>query len=317
VQGKTPVKMTTRRQALALLSGATLAGCSSTLVSTEGDPLEGGIGGTGIVGVLVGFGSLLVNGLRIETPRTTRYHTPFGRISLEELAPGLPLTIYSQRRGGQLAALDVGVDYALVGTVAHGAQGFTVNGVPVRAEVGARGHLLAGTRAIIGGTWTRMGVSASYIAPAPDVPDLIAGTVNATVSGSFEIGPTRVLHRGGQPAASQYAVALGRYKEDGFEANEVQLGRFQAAPDLRQLSVDGYLEPIAAQPSFRLAGLGHSFAKDLRLAQIGARRALYFGRYNGRFDASTGYIIPDSFAERQELLRDTGLGLAKVQRLSI
>ena len=47
--------------------------CSSDLTGALGeDPFEGGIGGTGIVGLMVGAGSVLINGLRVEVPDATR-----------------------------------------------------------------------------------------------------------------------------------------------------------------------------------------------------------------------------------------------------
>jgi hypothetical protein len=52
-----------------------------------------------------------------------------------------------------------------------------------------------------------------------------------------------------------------------------------------------------------LAGLGHNFARDTRLSEIGARRAIYFGRYNGLFGANRGYVVPTNFATRQRILR--------------
>ncbi len=314
------MKQTTRRHALTLLGSTMLAACTEApgvLVPTEGDPLEGGIGGTGIVGVLVGFGSLLVNGLRVETTASTRYSTAFGRTGLDGLAPGLPLTVYAQRTRDRLIARDVVVDYTLIGTVHHGAGGITVNGIPVRAEAGAHGRLVPGTRAAIGGTWTRSGVSASFIAPAPDVPDLVAGTVQSATRGLLKIGGLDIQHGGVTPAAGQYAVVLGRAEAGGFAAQEVQSARFRRAPGLRQLSVDGYLEPIAQAPGFRIAGLGHSFARDVRLGAIGGRRAIYFGRYDGLFGASQSYAVPDSFAQRQRLLQNTQAPFAQSQLISL
>ena len=63
------------------LLGSGLAGCAAPRPATMAgtDPKEGGIGGTGtyaggdpaelgVYGTLTGFGSLLVNGLRLEVP---------------------------------------------------------------------------------------------------------------------------------------------------------------------------------------------------------------------------------------------------------
>ena len=77
------------------------------------------------------------------------------------------------------------------------------------------------------------------------------------------------------------------------------------------ISVEGYLEPGALAPGFRLAGLGHSFERDLKLQSLAASRAVYLGPYDGLFAASTGYVVPEDFELRRALLGgglDDGFG---------
>jgi hypothetical protein len=281
------------------------------------DPFEGGIGGTGIVGGLVGFGSLVVNGLRLDTNVSTRYRTAFGRTDLGFLQAGMPLTIYADRRSDRLIARDVAVDYTLIGTVRRSATGVTVNSVPVQVERGARGRLANGDRVAIGGVWTAKGVRASLIVPAPSVPDLISGTVTTTENGTFAIGRAAVSYAGGRPSPGSYAVAIGRAGDGPFQATEVLNPRFSNAPNLQQLSVEGYLEPISTAPGFRVAGLGHSFADNVMLASIGTQRALYFGRYDGKFNAANGYIVSDDASRRVQQLRRTDFDSTDLTRISL
>ena len=54
--------------------GATALGACAPAIQTAAlsdDPFEGGIGGTGIVGVMVAAGSVLINGLRVEPGERT------------------------------------------------------------------------------------------------------------------------------------------------------------------------------------------------------------------------------------------------------
>ncbi|MEM7644207.1 MAG: hypothetical protein AAF366_17030 [Pseudomonadota bacterium] len=306
--------MTTRRSVLTLLAGSALAACQPTapvVVTRDApDPFEGGIGGTGIVGVLTDFGSLIVNGLRVELTTGTTIATPFGRVTEGALVPGQALTIVANRSADRLVARHVRIDHALVGTVA---PDLTVNGVPVRPEAGAVGRLIPGQRVAISGLWAGVGVSASRIDPADtlaDPLDAAAPDIVAGVAGTG--GPTgRIL--GGQPvqlpdgvaASGDYVAARGRYSDGVLTASITRRGRFvTGAASLRQLSVEGYLEPVSAAPGFRVAGLGHSFGRQLDLAPLARSRAAYFGRYDGLFQAATGYVLPDSFAARRRLLLD-------------
>ena len=77
-----------RRKVASLFAASALGACAAPSVvppavtrDDRRDPFEGGIGGTGIVGLLTGYGSLRINGLRVELTSATRLQTPFGRTS--------------------------------------------------------------------------------------------------------------------------------------------------------------------------------------------------------------------------------------------
>ncbi|MEM8824289.1 MAG: DUF5666 domain-containing protein [Pseudomonadota bacterium] len=306
--------MTTRRSVLSLLAGSAIAACQpvSPPVVTRGapDPFEGGIGGTGIVGVLTDFGSLIVNGLRVEITSGTTIATPFGQASEGDLAPGQALTIMATRSSDRLVARHVRIDHALVGRVA---PDLTVNGISVRLEAGATGQLTQGDRVAVSGLWTPTGVSASRIDPVdaaadpllPAAPDVIAGVIGDGGPTGRTLGGQAVRLPDGASAPGDYIVARGNFTEGVLNAALTRRGRFvTGAALLRQLSVEGYLEPVNAAPRFRVAGLGHSFARNLTLDPLAQTRAAYFGRYDGTFQAAAGYVLPDSFAARRRLLID-------------
>ncbi|MEM1265205.1 MAG: hypothetical protein AAGI50_04230 [Pseudomonadota bacterium] len=290
---------TTRRTALLLASSAAVAACAAPAPITRDrkDPFEGGIGGTGIVGTLYGFGSLLINGLRVELGAGTRYRTPFGAIGREALAPGQVLTVAADRTADGLTAQDVMIDYALVGPLVQSADGLSVNGVRLIAPQEALGHGTPGARVAVSGLWTPDGVRPSRLDPAPSGDDLIAGTfAGGAVGGVALSGLTE------SPRSGRYVAALGRVQNAEFQVRRVHSGRFDRVERLDLLSVEGYLEPSGTAPGFRISGLGHNFARDVRLAAIGPRRALYFGRYTGLFGAERGYLVPDAYAARTEVL---------------
>ncbi|MEM9796421.1 MAG: DUF5666 domain-containing protein [Pseudomonadota bacterium] len=291
-----------RRAALGLLGSSFLSGCLPSPVAspavTRGDPFEGGIGGTGIIGLLTDFGSLIVNGLRVEVLDRTRFATPFGPIAESAVAPGMALTIQGTRSRDRLLADRVTLDHPLIGTVA--ANG-TVNGVPVRTEPGSLGRLDLGRRVAVSGLWTRSGIIASRIDPAEPGPDVIAGVVDR---GAPAIGGTAIALPVSPPPAGSYLAVSGRYDGTVLVAQESRAGRFTGTASLTQLSVEGFLEPIARAPDYRIAGLGHSFARGLRLDPLAQQRAIYFGRYDGTFRAGAGYVLPQAFPARRTLLRD-------------
>ncbi|MEL7150796.1 MAG: hypothetical protein AAGK71_08685 [Pseudomonadota bacterium] len=301
----------TRRQVFALLGSTLLSACGAPAIVArdKNDPFEGGIGGTGIVGTLDGFGSLLINGLKVELASRTSFSTPYGAVALNDLTPGQVLTVSARKSGGGITARDVAIDYALVGPLHRVGTAASVNGIPLVGWQAARGHGRTNERVAVSGVWTPAGVRPSRIDPAPHGLDLIAGTVDAGRIGGIELRAS-----GSLPLSGTYAVALGRMAHNSFEVERFHEGRFATLRNLELLSVDGYLEATAAAPGFRIAGLGHSFANNLRLGGIGERRAIYVGLYNGDFAARRGYLVPDQFAERQQLLRG---GLKAVRSLEI
>lgn len=296
-----------RRTLLALMGGAALKGCvpAAPAVSRNApDPFEGGIGGTGIVGILTDFGSLRVNGLRVEMTNRTRVTTPFGPVSENALAAGQALTITAAQSRDRLVAQEVRIDHALIGRLDGRGRRLSVNGIPLQLEEGAVIGATPGMRVAVSGVWLANGLSATRIDPTAYGSDVIAGTVDRVDQVGVRVGDQDVVPSGPTPPTGSYLVAEGQFDGTALQANRLREGRFRPGGKLDQLSVEGYLEPSIFAPDYRIAGLGHSFGQNLDLAPLVRRRALYFGRYNGLFQASAGYVVPDSFAARRDLLRD-------------
>ncbi len=298
-----------RRELLAGAAATALAGCAAPMVvaDRERDPLEGGIGGTGIVGLLTDYGSLIVGGLRVELDRGTRIVGAFGPADEAALAIGTPLSIEARRDRGTLVAARVFMTQPLAGTVVRGADGaIEINGIPVRIEPGALGTPEPGARVSVSGVWDGDVVVASRIDPATDPRDVIAGVVSRDAAGQLSIGGTRLGIGPDQPRPlpGRFATVIGTHVDGVLTTERVTLGRFAgSAGDLRQLAVEGYLEPVDADPGFRIAGLGHSFDEQVRLAPLARARALYYGPYDGEFRAERGLVLPQRFDTRRTLLR--------------
>jgi len=300
----------TRRHLIGLATTLFAAGCAApALVSRDKtrDPFEGGIGGTGIVGTLTEFGSLRINGLRAEVAARTRVVTALGPVGQGALVSGQSLTVFADRTPDALLVRHVRIDYPLVGRLEESGGRMRVNGVPVVPEPGAIRSTTPDRRVAVSGIWSGQGVVASRIDPAPFEADLVAGDVLRGADGAFSVGGVAIRGRGARsfPANGSYAIALGAFDGGSIVAERLSTGRFAfGSASLRQLSVEGYLAPTVAAPGFRIAGLGHSFADDLRLAQLAGQRAIFNGPYEGVFAARAGYVVPKDAAARRRLLLD-------------
>lgn len=296
-----------RRRALGLLGATALTGCAPAIPMAQlgDDPFEGGIGGTGIVGVMTGTGSVLVNGLRVEVPDRARITTNGRAASDRLLMPGVTLSMVANARRDRFEAQFIDVDTPLIGPLARHGAGYAINGTALSLDQGVAAAALVGQRVMAWGLWRRDGrLQTSLIYRAADGPDNVAGVLVGSAEKGWTIGQTRLQTTArNRLTAGQYAVAEGQFAGTAFRADTVQMGRFrQGGGTLRQLAVEGYLEPVATAPGFRLSGLGHSFDPRLALTPFAAQRAVYFGPYDGRFRARRAVVVPDAPAPRAALL---------------
>ena len=296
-----------RRQALALLGAATVAGCAPAIQTGAlgEDPFEGGIGGTGIVGLMVAAGSVLINGLRVEVPDATRIVDNGGIGGTGALIAGRAMTIVARARRDRLEAQRIDVEDPLIGVLRRTGGALSVNGSQVTVEPGTVGGTLVGRRVAASGVWQADGsLRTSLIRPVPDTADSVSGTVTGDPVTGWRIGQTLVQPPpGSRLIAGQYASLGGAFNGTSLIARTLRQGRFRPGTTLNQLAVEGYLEPIETAPGFRIAGLGHSFARQLDLAPLQQTRAVFFGRYDGLFNARRAVALPDAVGGRRTLLR--------------
>ena len=299
-----------------VLGGAAsvLAGCAAPpdrLAEDRRPPAEGGIGGTGIVGVVTALGSVVVAGQRVALAPDTAVTDAFGARRAADLSPGHSLTVEAAAGPDGLIARRVHITEPVIGPVeaveADG-RGLRVAGVAVRLEPGVTAAARAGMRVAVSGLWDGTRVVASRIERrAPDGPVALAGTVapGGRVAGvAIAPGAARL------PPAGRFVTVTGRLSGTGLGARRIAAGRFTAAAGpLARLIVEGYLEPDVAPPGYRLSGLGHSFDPGARLEPLAGRRALFVGPYTGSFAVAHGLALPEGLAARRAAL-PAGAGIA-------
>jgi hypothetical protein len=301
----------------------------------QGDP-GGGIGGTGsaaqpvrqvgVLGTVRGFGSVRVNGVRVEAADDFEVASPFGPRPLDALAEGHVVEISARAQGTRLDARRIAQLVALAGPVSAveaDSRRLSVMGVkvaladdaPVVVDGGLSG-LSRGDRVAVSGLWRNGGVVASRIDPVdeglsadggPSAEAVVSGVIRATGSGP-RIGPLPVSHAdGGGLPEDRFAVLEGSYRDGRFVAASVQTGHPVLPATLDRLSVEAYAGQVHGRPA--LHGFGHAVARGTRLARLLGRRAVFIGPLANDFLIEHGVPLPDGLAAQRDALQAIGDGL--------
>ncbi len=294
----------------------TSGGRSDAVLADRSPPIEGGIGGTGIVGTVTGLGSIRVNGLTVALAADTAIADVYGARDAGMLGIGQSVTVEAAGPTSALVARRVAIVYPLAGrieAVGLDGRGFRLLGVDVVLEPGAPGTALVtvGRRVAVSGAWRGAGVVAARLDPLDDrAPAVLSGTVRAGSGPSGRrLGGLALDLPGGlaEPEAGSFAALTGRPVGGRFVVESVQPGRFAgAAGPLARLSVEGYLEPVTAAPGYVVSGLGHSFDEAARLDRLADARAVFVGTYDGAFVVRHGLALPEGLDARARLFADVG-----------
>lgn len=304
------MKSYSRRSVVSLLTASSALALvpAPDLGAATNDPFEGGIGGTGIVGIMTGQGSVLINGLRVEVPDGARLTLNGVSVGESALHPGVAMTVVAEARADRFVATRIDAEHPLIGTVTQKGGRFFVNATAIVMDADARTAPVVGQRMAASGVWRADGaLQTSLVQPVSGSTDRVAGTVTGSAEAGWRIGQTPVAPpRGAGVISGQYAALLGHYRDGALHAQRVQSGRFRTGTALEQLAVEGFLEQVAQAPGFRVAGLGHSFAHSLDLAPFANQRSLFFGQYNGLFVARQAVRLPNRLDSRNRLLTPGG-----------
>ncbi len=300
-----------RRVVLAGLAAGFAGACTAPARIVEGGKKspEGGIGGTGIVGTLTGFGSLYVNGLRVETAASTAITDALGPIPQSALAVGHSLTIEAADDAGQLVARRVHVTHPVIGpvrSISPDRSLLDVAGVPVRARPESTSEIGVGAVVAVSGLWDGASVVASRldVRRTGDVSVVAGAVTRDPQTQALSIGGAVSLEGAVDPSlVGSFVTATGVSRSEAFVLQDLQTGRFTgAAGPLARLSVEGYLDPTPDAPFYTVSGLGHSFDGAARLAPFETGRTIFSGDYIETFVVQTGVPLPDDAAARADVL---------------
>lgn len=322
------------RSALVLLLTLVLASCShvrETPGPAVADPGGGGIGGTGappetvgVFGTVRGFGSVLVNGLRVPTPRDGVILTPFGPRPADGLAPGhvVEATIearesgWQTRRMAQLLALQGPLEAVSVAGRQLTVMGVAVTvpeGIPVAVE-GGLGGLAPGMRVAVSGLWRDGGLVASRLEPALTPTEaagggaVVSGPVRIADDGAKSIGPLEIAgHAADGLSGAGFAVVRGRYAAGRLQARQVQAGHPALAGPLGRLSVEAYRGQEDGRPA--LHGVGLRLVEPVRLDRLPGQRGVFIGALRDGFAIEHGVALPEGWSAQAAVLEALGDGL--------
>jgi hypothetical protein len=219
-----------------------------------GQVADSGLGGTGIVGVVTGFGSICVNGLKVEYAPETPLQRDGQPVPHSALAVGQVVALQAVEQGprlqaGRIAVLDAAV--GPLGTVDPATGRFTVLGEAATALVPAD---LASLKP---GQWVRVSgqrlvsgeIRATRVQATPPGSAWVSGTLSRSATGAWQVGRTPLAAGAASlPDASalgQEVGVHGVWTGERLQASAIQLGPTRAAlGPVNDVVLQGYLHGV-------------------------------------------------------------------------
>lgn len=203
----------------------------------EGDR---GIGGTGVIGTIRRFGSIVVNDLRIAYPDDVTVRIDGAPARAADMKVGHVVHVVARGEAGGLATRRIDVTSEVVGPVEAVAEGgLTVLGQSV-ATAGVAGRWAVGDRVAVSGLRRPDGVVvASLIEPRAEGPARVAGPVRHDRDGRPMIGRLRLEGADALPVGRRAAVS------GAVSGGVLRVARAREAlafpPGLTRVSVEAYI----------------------------------------------------------------------------
>ncbi len=233
---------------LPLLVVACAAGEPQRLAGHTDPDDESGLGGTGIIGAVTGFGSIFVNGVEVEIDRRTRLLVDGEAVAGHRFERGEVVEILAAGRG-LMEARRLEVRHEVIGPVQNvdpQARRLRILGQTVLAPPQAGALPQVGERLAVSGFRDAAGrIHATRLAPAGPGAVLLRGPVVRDGDGGFRIGAQAVRVAGRAPPAPGTLVRV-RGELRGAVLQASRLTPLEAAPfgaAVRRLLVQGFVQP--------------------------------------------------------------------------
>lgn len=224
-----------------------------------------GIGGTGVRGTITGFGSILVNGLKLEFDHTTTVEVDGKPSTLEALKIGQIVQGVAHTRDGKLSLATVEIQHAVTGPISAidaASETITVLGQKVRLNLGgdkasvtAFKTLRPGDMISVSGLRQADGtIVATRVDQKSDEDRIIVrGTVAGVTATSVRVGEFEIPKTAGDHTpvlkAGDHVTASGRMLNGKFAPDVISAeAPLPFANDVSQVSLEGYAPKAAGTP---------------------------------------------------------------------
>lgn len=206
-------------------------------------PLGGGdrgIGGTGVIGTIRRFGSIIVNDLRIAYPKDVAVRIDDAPATAEALKIGQVVHVVARPGEAGLSTQRIDVTSEVVGPVEFAAPGrLVVLGQRV-VTAGLAGEWAQGTRVAVSGLRRPDGVIvASLVEPRPTGPDRVAGPVRRE-KGGLAIGGLR-LQGADALVPGKRALVTGTAEAGTLRVTMAAFNGTPFPPGLSHVSIEAYI----------------------------------------------------------------------------
>ena len=279
-----------------------------------------GIGGTGIIGAITGYGSIFVNGYEVEIPDEMAVTIKDGQTTADQLAIGQIVEIEASGVGGtddtHVNAASVHIRHELGGTIERidrVSRTITILGQKIQVNKtgntpdGAPGsnglafeNLKIGDRLDVSGFRRDDGtIDATRLdaLPKQEADHLIApikkSDASGTTVGGIAIDTDPSFNQAAIEEGSEVRI-VGHWHGRRFRARRIRpRARWRFSNRVRRLAIEGYA---------RRAKNGDYVLGRYRLNRIARsalrQRTIYTGRFTGRFDARRRFILGNARAAR-------------------
>lgn len=299
-----------------------VAGPDPSALAADGeakDAREGGIVGTGIVGVITGLGSIRLNGQRVVFPDDLIVASDLGDRPAGDLVPGETVAVEAVLADGIWHAEHIRHYLPIVGPVGQTGDGWLTvlgSGVVVNADTdmsgfGGSAAPRTGQWIAVNGLWRGENVVATRIEKIDAQPDaIVVGTYRPDgPANGFLVGGTRVFGIDVQHAVpGELLTVRGTVDGRGLRARSVARGLFVGP--VGKIIMEGYLSQPGPQGMYTIHGSGIvAFVGD-RPMPVSSDRGIYCAAAiaGESIDQLTG--LPEQRSIRNTLLDDLGADLA-------
>lgn len=231
---------------LPVLLAACVAGQPDKLaVATDPDD-ESGIGGTGIIGAITGFGSIFVNGVEVEIDDKTQLFIDEQPADNTGFERGDVVEILASEQRGITHARRIQLRHEVIGTIdrVDGSR-FNLLGQTVLYTTQTGYVPQVGDTVQVSGFRDAEGlIHATRIAPDKQKRTLLRGTVHKTGNGYFYIGRQKVTVRNNPDIQTGDTVRVrGQLLGDNLKASNLTVMRsLPFGEDVQRLLVQGFIQ---------------------------------------------------------------------------